>query len=337
MSEGRAEMKKELTCGIVQDLLPNYIEKLTCDETNRAVEQHMDICRNCKEIHEQMAADIKNTKKVPVIELKFLKRVKRTRLLAALLCIVLTFVLSALIYTSEYNFRYDKSSLAGGITEFTAPTKHPVDAYVLETQEIDGVLVATFKDKERANVNGAAVLLKGFNQRYRIISANIRSSDYSSVVQIFPITIKNEPYYAVSGYNLSDEIKYYGLDFFAYTNPGDLAKDRIRKAIKFDVKNQQFLEVYSAKELESLFENSTDDTLYNPRLTATSMYDAEDREITENFRNQEDSGNQVSTGIGKAELFLLYVFLAIVIGLGIIFTRYFLAEQNGRIEIRNKD
>lgn len=319
-------MKYELKCGIVQDLLPNYIEKLTGDETNHAVKKHLDTCEDCKKAYEQMAADMGNIEKVPVIELKFLKKVKRTRLLAAVLCVVLTLVLSCLIYTSEYNFANDKSSLAAGITEFIAPTRNPVNAYVLETKEVDGVLVATFKDQERANVNGVAVLVKGFNQRYRIISAKIRSSDYSSVLQFFPITIKNEPYNAVSGYNLSDKIKYYGLDFSAYTNPGDLAKDRVREVIKFNVENQQFLEIFSAKELKSLFENSTDGTLYNPRLVATSMYDADGREITDNFRNQEDSGNQVSASIGKAELFLLYIFIAIVMGLGIIFTRYFLTE-----------
>lgn len=319
-------MKKEPTCGIVQDLLPNYIEKLTCDETNRAVEGHMATCQDCKKIYEQMAADIGSAKKVPAIELKFLKKVKRTRLMAAVLCVALTLVLSSLIYTSEYNFTNDKSSLAVGITEFTDSTRYPVDAYVLETKEVNGVLVATFKDKKRADVNGVAVLVKGFNQRYRIINAKIETSDYSSVLQVFHITIKNKPYYAVSGYNLSDEIKYYGLDFFAYTNPGYLAKDRVREVIKFNVKNQQFLEIYPAKELQNLFESSTDATLYNPHLLATSMYDAEGREITDNFRNQEDLGSRVSAGIGKAELFMLYIFLAVVMGLGAIFTRYFLIE-----------
>ncbi|MGI6684106.1 MAG: zf-HC2 domain-containing protein [Bacillota bacterium] len=319
-------MKKELTCGIVQDLLPNYIEKLTSDETNHAVEEHLDICHDCKNVYEQMVADIGNTEKVPVIELKFLKKVKRARLLAAVLCVVLTLILSWLIYTSEYNFTNDKSHLAAGITEFIAPFEPSVNAYVLETKEVDGVLVATFKDQERANVNGAAVLVKGFNQRYRIISAKIRSSDYSSVLQIFPIKIKNELHYVVSGYSLSDEIKYYGLDFTAYTNPGDLAKDRVRRTLKFNVENQQFLEIFSDEELTSLYENSTDDTLYNPRLVATSMYDAEGREITDNFKNQEDPGNQVRANMGKAELFLLYVFIAIVMGLGVILTRYFLTE-----------
>ncbi|MFZ7103771.1 MAG: zf-HC2 domain-containing protein [Peptococcaceae bacterium] len=319
-------MKKELTCSIFQDLLPNYIEKLTSAETNQAIDEHLDICEDCKKVYKQMVADVGSPEKIPAIELKFLQKVKKTRLLAALACVILTLVLSGLLYTSEYKFTNDKSSLAPGITEFTAPTRYPVEAYVLETKEFDGVLVATFKDRERANVNGVAVLVKGINQRYRIISAKIGSSDYSSVLQIFSITIKNKPYYAVSGYNLSDEIKYYGLDFSAYTNPGDLAKDRVRKTSKFNVENQQFLKIFSAEEVQSLFAGLTDDILYNPRLTATSMYDAEGREITGNFRNQEGSGKQIKASIGKAELFLLYIFIVIIMGMGLIMTRYFLTE-----------
>lgn len=273
-----------------------------------------------------MSADNGNSEKVTVIELIFLKKIKRTRQLAAVLCIVLTVVLSWLIYTSKYNFTNEKSHLAAGIAEFIAPFEPSVDAYILETKEFDGILVATFKDKEKANVNGVAVLIKGFNQRYRIISASLRSSDYSSVLQIFPVTIKNEPNYVLSGFNLSDEVKYYGLDFLAYTNPVDFAKDRVREVIKFDVENQQFLEIFSAEELKSHFESSINDVLYNPRLVATSMYDADGREITSTFKIKEDLGNQMRANIGKADLFLLYVLIAIVMGLGVIFTRYFLTE-----------
>jgi len=106
--------------------------------------------------------------------MEVLKKVKRTRLLAEVLCVVLTLVLSWLIYTSEYNFINAKSHLAFGITGFIAPFEPSVNVYVLETKEVDGVLVATFKDQERTNINGVAVLDKGFKQRYRIISARIK-------------------------------------------------------------------------------------------------------------------------------------------------------------------
>ncbi|MFZ7103762.1 MAG: hypothetical protein ACOWWO_14055 [Peptococcaceae bacterium] len=36
-------MKKELKCSIVQDLLPNYIKKLTSYDTNQAIQEHLNI------------------------------------------------------------------------------------------------------------------------------------------------------------------------------------------------------------------------------------------------------------------------------------------------------
>jgi predicted anti-sigma-YlaC factor YlaD len=43
-------MKEVVTCSIVQDLLPNYIEKLTMNETNIFIEKHLETCVSCKEV-----------------------------------------------------------------------------------------------------------------------------------------------------------------------------------------------------------------------------------------------------------------------------------------------
>ena len=43
-------MKEKKDCKIVQDLLPNYIEKLTNEETNKYVEDHLKECEKCKKI-----------------------------------------------------------------------------------------------------------------------------------------------------------------------------------------------------------------------------------------------------------------------------------------------
>lgn len=315
-------MKQEVACSIVQDLLPNYIEKLTSDETNHMVEQHLNTCGDCKNLYEQMAADIDTPEKVPVIELKFLKKVKRIRLLAAILSIVLALVLSYLLYASEYGFTLDHGDLSAGITEF----EPSVDAYVLETKEVEGVLIVSFKDQSTANVYGIAEFIKGFNQKYRIVRTHVRAADYSSVVQIYPIEIKKERYIAVSGYNLSDEIMYYGLDYSTYENPGYLSENRVRESVKFEVKNPQFLEIYRAEELDNRLTNRVEHTLSNYHLTATSVYDEAGLEITENFRIVENTNQSTGFGTGKAELFLLYIYIAIVLGLGIVCTRYFLTD-----------
>lgn len=53
-------MKEKRDCKIVQDLLPNYIEKLTVEETNRYIDEHIKECEECKKILKNMQKDLKN-------------------------------------------------------------------------------------------------------------------------------------------------------------------------------------------------------------------------------------------------------------------------------------
>lgn len=64
-------------CKLVQDLLPNYIEKITTNETNEFVENHLKICGTCKEIYLNMTSDIEkeNVKNTEVV--KTIKKYKR--------------------------------------------------------------------------------------------------------------------------------------------------------------------------------------------------------------------------------------------------------------------
>lgn len=50
-------MKNDLTCALVRDLLPPYIEGLTEEETSRAVERHLGDCPACRARRDQMRAD----------------------------------------------------------------------------------------------------------------------------------------------------------------------------------------------------------------------------------------------------------------------------------------
>lgn len=70
--------KNNLSCEIVQDLLPSYMDKLTSKKTNEAVERHLDNCKTCTEKMQQMqnAEKVMNTE-IPAREIDFLKTVKR--------------------------------------------------------------------------------------------------------------------------------------------------------------------------------------------------------------------------------------------------------------------
>lgn len=42
-------MKNELTCDVVEDLLPSYVENLTNTVTNEAILAHVEQCESCRE------------------------------------------------------------------------------------------------------------------------------------------------------------------------------------------------------------------------------------------------------------------------------------------------
>lgn len=84
-------MEEKRNCKIVQDLLPNYIEKLTNEETNKFVEEHLNECNNCKQILSNMEKDLKlDTKKKDNREVKYIKKYSnKMKILKIILLIII--------------------------------------------------------------------------------------------------------------------------------------------------------------------------------------------------------------------------------------------------------
>ena len=69
-------MKNERKCGIIEDLLPNYIENLTNDNTNKFIEEHIEECNNCKEKLSNLKTNI-TSERANDEEIDFLKKINR--------------------------------------------------------------------------------------------------------------------------------------------------------------------------------------------------------------------------------------------------------------------
>lgn len=73
-------MRSNLSCEIVQDLLPIYADKMTCVQTNEAVEAHLSECPVCREIYVRM----KGNEPLPIPEeehqeIDYLKKLRQNR------------------------------------------------------------------------------------------------------------------------------------------------------------------------------------------------------------------------------------------------------------------
>ena len=83
-------MKNDLSCAVVRDLLPSFVEGLTSEETNRAVESHLSACPDCMARKNAMAAPAEPAETAEQSrEVDYLKTVKRKsgrRVVLAIAC-----------------------------------------------------------------------------------------------------------------------------------------------------------------------------------------------------------------------------------------------------------
>ena len=84
-------MKNDLTCGVVRDLLPNYVDGLLCSDSRQAVDRHLAACSACSCV----LASMRETEPEATEqdrEVDYLKRVKlrnNRRVIAAVVCTAL--------------------------------------------------------------------------------------------------------------------------------------------------------------------------------------------------------------------------------------------------------
>ena len=115
-------MKNE--CKIVQDLLPNYIEKTTSEETNQFLENHIKTCSNCYKIYMDMKEELlipyglNDNKEVDYMKKlnKKIKSFKLWKILAFIVCSILITLLCIILYrylmlTRIYNLHLQTNKL----------------------------------------------------------------------------------------------------------------------------------------------------------------------------------------------------------------------------------
>lgn len=88
-----------INCKIIQDLLPNYIEKLTSEETNNYIQKHLKGCKECNEIFESMKKDLEiNSNEDYENETKYLKKYnKKMNILKTIVCTMIAIFIAILV------------------------------------------------------------------------------------------------------------------------------------------------------------------------------------------------------------------------------------------------
>lgn len=120
-------MKNTLDCNIVRDMLPLFVENLTSEESNTAIQQHLELCEDCRKYLENMQKPI-DCPSVPKMEIDYMRKVKhsfkrRAYILSgviAVFCIILLgiflrlFIIGTSVFIGDvpinYEWSYDTDS-----------------------------------------------------------------------------------------------------------------------------------------------------------------------------------------------------------------------------------
>lgn len=97
-------MKEEISCEIIKDLLPNYIDNVLSNEGKKIVEEHLNNCNSCRKEYEILRSSIE-IDTVDATKINYLKKVNLKLLITIISLLVVTIISSMLLtFYTESNF-----------------------------------------------------------------------------------------------------------------------------------------------------------------------------------------------------------------------------------------
>lgn len=322
--------KNNLDCCVVRDLLPSYVENLTEAETTALMKSHLEQCPSCQMIENDMRTQVP-VEKVPKRALKFLKRVKRTRLMAAILSALVALFCMWWLYDHEFHYANTESGRLEAVCDYiplpedsTMPgVKAGTPVRVVSWQTIDNHLLIFFAADNEENVHGVMHLDRGVNGKYRTLESSFEPSQYTAGVYGESLTPKGTDWklFMLAGDNCRDiysaEVHYVGLDSHGI-NPYTAVKTYV-------LSEPNFMWIMEQSELEQEL-GLSDKGIIGLHIDEVRLLDKNGEDITNEYKDESMTASWGS-GKGTAELFLLYVYMGIVAMLGIVFIRYYLRRD----------
>ena len=319
-----------LDCCVVRDLLPSYIEELTEKETAAQVKEHLEGCPDCRGVEEGMRSRLSAVERAPKPSLNFLKRVKRTRLIAAVLTVVLALWCVWWLYDVQaYHYPNTEAGRLEAVEDYVpSPTSSRLDGVkegdplrVLGWVEEGKDLYVAYAADNADNVHGILRLERGLNGKYWPVGASESPFPYTAGIGARSVSAGNS-----------------WLFFLVGDGCRDIWSAKITYGVSLEGADRvQFYETtYQITQPDFLWRMDYDrleEELGIPAGTMTgvfaeeiTLYDKNGQDVTAEY---EDPTVEQSWGGGKgtAERFLLYVYIAIAIGLAALLVRYFLRRD----------
>jgi len=324
--------KHELDCCVVRDLLPGYAEKLTEPQTTTLLEKHLQTCEACRAQAAAMQLPLP-VEQAPARPLRFLQRVKRTRLLAAAITIVLTLACMAWLYGQEFHYANTEAGRLAAVEDYIplpedSSIQHGVapgtPLRVVAHAEAGKYLYLYYAADNKDHVHGIMRLDRGLNGKYRALGASVSPFPYTAGVWGENVRGGKEDGYslfALYGQGCG-EIAAFRVVYSLHLAGAEGAQTY---EMTYPVTEADFLWLMEHSALAQSMGIAAEDIL---RLSAEQvvLLDAAGRDVTAQYA---DPAVEQSWGGGKgtAEQGLLYVYMAIVLAFGMMPVYYFLRKD----------
>ena len=151
-------MKEKRDCKIVQDLLPNYIEKLTKEETNAYIEEHLKSCKECEKIFQNMKSKLELSNSIEEKrEVNYIKKYNiKIKILISSIIIILLISLGLVTYGYKY-FREGYFKAANELYEMVSEKMYPKAFYAtieeIYDTEVYGIIGVKVKGLNINDIN----------------------------------------------------------------------------------------------------------------------------------------------------------------------------------------
>lgn len=316
----------KLSCCVVRDLLPSYIEELTEDETARLVKEHLDCCPECRRIESEMRSRI-GIAPAPAPRLGFLRRYKRRQIISALLAAAAAIACIIALYFSEFKYPNTEAGRLLAAEEYAvkSASSASIDVNipplaVRSWAEHGGKLYIFYTAEDGAYIQGFVQLERGINGRYRAIRASVSPSQSTAGVSYEAIHDKNgrSSAYAVAAYNCRSV---YSAELCFHVYFDSRAMEAYTTTI--EITQPDSLTVFDIDALTDLLAAPSDAGAIG--LYSVKLFDADGNDVTTEYVDPTVNVSW-SGGISNAST-PIYILMVLVAALGIILVRFFLKKD----------
>lgn len=273
-------------CNIIMDLLPNFIENLTNDETNNYIKEHLNECTECKSIYENMRKELDmNNKKIDKREVKYFKKFNnKLKVLKSLLIIIVVLFLGNFgykfavvknmqskiqLYKEIGNYKLIKSSYKGDTIDF-CNIYHKDGKYLIKIKSINEnrnyELISSSDGNSYINSDGDKVAIIGgfpLHAEEKVYNYLENESIINLIYSVFKSHISTVKYndiecYKIDGFQ-SPDVLYSPYGFCIYIDKSTGLLVRVEQGIPIGDKIFTSVDDYSYE-----FNSVTDNDLKEP-------------------------------------------------------------------------